>query len=71
MNSDIARRLSVVDPDIDKWMQSDWRGPSYFARLRRSASGEGHEFGRPATWSSIETDFLSMGAAEGLAELHS
>jgi hypothetical protein len=71
MNSDIARRLSVVDPNIHKWMQNDWGGPSYFAHLRRGASGEGHEFGRPATWPSIETDFLSTGAAEGLAELHS
>lgn len=70
MNSAIARRLSIVDPDIEKWMQNGGGGPSYFARLCVGASGEGREFGRPATWPPIQTDFLSMGAAEGLAELH-
>lgn len=70
MNKDIAHRLSVIDPDIDKWMQNDWGGPRYFRRLRQGASGEGREFGRPATWLPIQTDFLSTDAAKGLAELH-
>lgn len=70
MNSDVAHRLSVINPDIDKWTQNDWAAPRYFARLRQGASGRGHDFGRPATWQPIQTDWLSMGAAEGLAELH-
>lgn len=71
MNGSIARRLSVVDPDIEKWMQSGGVGPNYFSRLHRGSIGEGYEFGSQATWTSIQTDFLPMGAAKGLAQLHS
>lgn len=70
MNGSVSRRLSVVDPDVEKWMQSGGGGPTYFARLNRGSTGEGYEFGRRATWTSIRTDFLPMGAAAGLAQLH-
>jgi hypothetical protein len=70
MNSDVARRLSVIDPQVDRWIKNDSVGPGYFARLHQGAIGEGREFGRDATWPPIQTDLLSMGAAEGLAELH-
>lgn len=70
MNSDIACRLSIVDPSVEKWMCNDGGGPKYFARLRQGTSGEGREFGRTARWRPIQTDFIPMGAAEGLAALH-
>lgn len=71
MNGDVARRLSVVDPSVDEWIRNDVSAPRYFARLRRAASGEGHEFGRPAKWSALQTDYIAHGAAQGLTALHS
>lgn len=70
MNSDVSRRLSVIDPSVDEWLQNEVSAPRYFARLRSAASGEGREFGRPAKWSSIETDYLTARAAQGLIDLH-
>lgn len=69
MNSGIAHRLSVVDPGIDDWTQNEFSAPSYFRRLRSAASGQGNEFGRQATWPSIQTDYLAEGAAQGLLSL--
>lgn len=70
MNGSSARRLSVIDPDIEKWMQDSGGAPRYFARLQRGASGEGYEFGNRATWTPIQTDFLPLSAAQGLEQLH-
>ena len=71
MNGDVARRLSVVDPSVDGWIRNDVSAPRYFARLRRAASGEGYEFGCPAKWSPLQTDYIAHGAAQGLTALHS
>ena len=71
MNSDVGRRLSVIDPSVDEWIQNEVSAPRYFTRLRGAASGEGREFGHLAKWSSIETDYLAIGAAQGLSDLHS
>ena len=70
MNGGTARRLSVIDPQVEEWTHDSRGTPKYFAQLREAASGKGREFGKPASWAPIQTDFVSMGAAEGLAELH-
>ena len=70
VNSDVACHLSVIDPDVEKWVAGSNGAPSYFQRMRQAASGEGTEFGRPTNWSSIQTDFIPADAADGLSELH-
>ena len=70
MNSEAACRLSIIDPEVDNWTQNDYSAPRYFSRLRTAASGAGVEFGRRFTWTPLEIDLLSTGAAAGLAELH-
>ncbi|WP_246134048.1 SIR2 family protein [Microbacterium hatanonis] len=69
INSDIADRISIVNPEIEKWTSGDV-APSYFSTLSQAASGGGFEFGRHATWAPLQLDLLSVGAAEGLATLH-
>lgn len=70
MNSNTAKRLTVIDPDVDKWLQKDAGSPDYFKRLAQGASGKGWEFGRTVTWAPLKTDFIAKGAAQGLAEVH-
>lgn len=69
MNSDAARRLSIIDPDVEKWTTGVHRF-RYVARLADGASGEGFEFGRRATWPSLDLDLIPSTAADGLASLH-
>lgn len=71
MNSDVASRLSIVDPSIDEWVHGGLSAPRYFSRLLEGARGEGREFGWPSTWKAIRTDLLSKSAALGLAGLQS
>ncbi|MGC5223710.1 hypothetical protein ACPW96_14115 [Micromonospora sp. DT81.3] len=70
MNGDAAKRLSVIDPEVEEWMASDGRGPSYFKKLWNGAKGEGTEFGRPALWQGIEFNALPAFAKDGIRSLH-
>lgn len=70
MNSDVSRRLSIVDPAVQKWSSASASPSAYFTRLLAGASGEGVEFQRPVSWPRLPLELVPSTAAEGLRLLH-
>lgn len=69
INGDRAKRLSVIDPQVQSWQDNPRESP-FFRELVRAVSGHESEGQWDKSWTGLEHDFIALGAAEGLASLH-
>jgi len=68
VNSDTARRLSIIDPNAETWTGRGYEA-SYVGSLIQATAGGGVEYGRHAEWPSLHLDVLPHTAADGLHAL--
>lgn len=68
LNSNGARRLSVIDPSVREWNSDGGNTPRYWNWIARAVQGSSAHFDR-ASCTGIQHDFIPKTAAAGLAQL--